>query len=128
MADPVQVVADHSECLALAPIAFRTKCKVLSQRQEWMTEMGKGKKGKKSDDSKPDECAGKSLLQLMWEELDTIMERLMTEGAANEDDRGMALGVAYCIALVTNPYHVDIEAVREEAMERWQEKYGDDEG
>lgn len=123
--DAVQAVADHHECLALAPVAHRVRCKVLAQRLEMMTPMGKGKKAlKKQAMEEAPSCAGKSLLEIMWEELDTIVERMMA-GAGAEDDKGMALGVAYCIAVVTNPYYVNVEAVREEAMERWEEKHGE---
>jgi len=64
-------------------------------------------------------CNGKSLYEMMWEELDAIVERLMA-GAASEEDKGRAQGVAFCIATVQNPYRPNIEAVREEAMRRWE--------
>lgn len=114
--DAVEMVADAHECLALAPIAHRTQCKVLSQRGDIMS---------KKDFLRANEdasCAGKSLLELMWEELDETMDRLMVPGAAAETDKGQALGIAWCIALVTNPYHVNMEAIREEALERWEER------
>lgn len=64
-------------------------------------------------------CSGKSILELLWEELDRIVERIMAD-AGDEDDKGRALGTAYSIAVIQNPYRPNIEAVRREAMERWE--------
>lgn len=69
-------------------------------------------------------CGGKSILEMMWDELDAIVERLMGGGAA-EDDKGRAQGVAMCIALVENPYLPDVERVREQAMDRWETQNAD---
>jgi hypothetical protein len=64
-------------------------------------------------------CKGKSILEMMWEELDAIVERLMGGGAA-EEDTGRAQGVAYAIAVIENPYLPDMERIRNEAMDRWE--------
>lgn len=70
-------------------------------------------------------CHGKSILEMLWEELDGIVERLMADGeAADGQDVGRAQGVAYAIAVIENPYHVDIERVRAEAMDRWEADNG----
>lgn len=95
--------------------------------------------------------AGMSVLDILWQELDDIMDQLMEEGApdkaslakavmsgsytiaeasAEADEwydalkewgelRGQAQGVAYAIALVTNPYAADVPAVKAEAKARW---------
>ena len=66
-------------------------------------------------------CGGQTILELLWQELDAIMERLMTDQEAEDDrDPGRAEGVAYCIAVMQNPYLPNIDAVREQAMERWE--------
>lgn len=70
-------------------------------------------------------CQGKSILEMLWDELETIVERLMA-GAEAEDDKGRALGTAYAIAVIENPYLPDIERVRKEAMRRWEAEHGDD--
>jgi len=67
----------------------------------------------------PGTCGGKTMLELFWEELMTVYERLMT-GQEAEDDVGIAQGVAYCIAVACNPYRPDIDAVRAQAAERWE--------
>ena len=64
-------------------------------------------------------CNGKSILEMLYEELDAIVERLMA-GAASEEDKGRAQGVAYAIAVIENPYMPNIERVREAAMDRWE--------
>lgn len=68
--------------------------------------------------------AGPSLLEMMWEVLDSIVDRLSEEGAAAEDgqDVGRAQGVANCIAIVQQPYSPDIMAVRAQAAERRAER------
>lgn len=66
-------------------------------------------------------CGGKSILEMLWDELDAIVERLQAD--ASDDlaaDRGRAQGVAYSIAVIQNPYLPNIEAVRAEAMDRWE--------
>lgn len=67
-------------------------------------------------------CGGKTILEMLWEELDSVMERLMT-GAVAEDGRdpGRAEGIAYAIALMQNPYQPNIDHVRMQAMARWEE-------
>lgn len=112
--------ADAGECIALAPIAYRTICKVLSQRLEMMTV----KKGKEEFSSEPGACAGKTLLEIMWDELDHLVDNLCDEGSEAEDglDKGRADGVAFCIALITNPYRPDMPAIKAEAMDRRAER------
>lgn len=84
--------------------------------------------------------AGRSLLEILWEELDAIMERLMTEGQPHTpvedefyqqdldawrewgEERGKAQGVAYAIAVITNPYEVSVQAIKREAARRWETK------
>lgn len=93
--------------------------------------MGKGKKGKKQKRQGREgdkSCAGKSLMEHMWDELDAIVARLMSEDGAAEDgkDPGRAEGVAWCISLFSQPYYPDIDSVREEAMRRYEEAEGDE--
>lgn len=71
-------------------------------------------------------CGGKSIFEMLWEELDAIVERLQA-GASDdvEADKGRAQGVAFAIATIQNPYLPNIEAVRNEAMDRWEAQNGD---
>lgn len=73
-------------------------------------------------------AAGRTLLQILWEELDRVMDVIRSEGkpagSKPEDHkawgerRGQAQGVAYAIAVITNPYAPSLPAVRKVAMER----------
>ncbi len=66
-------------------------------------------------------CAGRSIKEILEGELDDIIERMMT-GQAADDDKGKAQGVAYCIAVFTNPYSPNVPAIKNEAMLRWEDK------
>lgn len=88
--------------------------------------------------------AGKTLLEIIWEDLDRVMDILMEgiipqypnanrtlrfswkqqaeEWQAYGEERGQAQGLAYAIAVLTNPYHVDVDNIRLEAMKRWQQR------
>lgn len=65
---------------------------------------------------------GPTLLEALWNEMDSLMERLMT-GQTNEDggDRFRAEELAWVIAIVTNAYNPSMDMVRAEAMTRWNE-------
>lgn len=73
------------------------------------------------------ECGGQSILGMFWDELDTIMERLMAgDGAEADGDKDRAYQLAWCIAVTENPYHINVDRVRREAVARWEAKYGED--
>ncbi len=100
--------------------------------------MGKQKKGKKAEDLLPEieanreqanpeppkkpKHAGPSILELLWAEMDRLMEGLMT-GADAEDggDKFRAEELAFCLAVFTNPYEPNIDSIREETVRRWEE-------
>lgn len=91
-------------------------------------------------------CKGRSLLEILWEELDDIMDRLMADGKparrgswdgpGNHDEwraftqswleygeeRGQAQGVAYAIAVIENPYQPSVPNVKARAVDRWEER------
>lgn len=71
---------------------------------------------------------GPSIIEMMWEELDRLVAFILDElGAAEETQnaKAQALGVAYCIALLQNPYTARlsredaVNSVRQRAMERY---------
>lgn len=83
--------------------------------------------------------AGMSILERCWQELDDIMDQIMEEGEPEVDPakqpttaatryrqwgelRGQAQGVAYCIAMISNPYEPDLPAIKREAKQRWDER------
>lgn len=81
-----------------------------------------------------------ALFEELWKELDTIVDHIMSEGHPtgrntwNPDSiesmqrqfqeygewRGQAQGVAYALAVLTNPYDPNVDKIRAEAMERWE--------
>lgn len=83
-----------------------------------------------------------ALLEELWRELDTIVELIMSEGEPYfpgaertrteswkqqaeawqqyGEWRGQAQGLAYALAVLTNPYQPDVDAIRKEAMQRWE--------
>ena len=67
---------------------------------------------------------GKSLLDLLWEQMDQFVDAV--QEPVNQDEfenaKGRAHGMAVAIALVTNPYHPDVDTIKSEAMERWAER------
>jgi hypothetical protein len=65
-------------------------------------------------------CGGQTILELLWQEMMVVYERLMT-GQAAEHDVGIAQGIAYSIAIMQNPYRPSIDDVREQASQRWEE-------
>lgn len=69
--------------------------------------------------------SGKSILDLLWEKLDALVDKIKEDGAGYEDyDTGHALGLAEGIAFIEDPYSQDVDDVRTEAMRRWQERQG----
>lgn len=84
--------------------------------------------------------SGKTLLARMWEELDVTYDRIMGLQTASQAKKrkvresvdpldilaaqNYALGLAFCIAQVQSPYQPSIDAVREQAAERWEDRDG----
>ena len=69
---------------------------------------------------------GPSILELLWRELDDQMGKLialMDQGWGESDpvrrgQSGHCLGLAKAIAILTNPYDPDVNAIRAEAVRR----------
>lgn len=102
--------------------------------------------------SKNDHLRGLSIIDLLWVDLDDTMDILMApcrrcaklagahphvEGRKYCNDpvlkdydldysiqeyKGRAQGVAYALALMSNPYLSDVAAVRAKAKERWKQR------
>ena len=71
---------------------------------------------------------GASLLDTMWEDLVSCIDRLMKREDLDmsESDairlQGRAEGVAWCLAVMTqSPRPIDINMIKVEAMDRWRE-------
>lgn len=99
--------------------------------------------------------AGMSVLDIVWQELDDVMDLLMEQGTPEKgrgglagdfehknnptearilaeewfntlkewgELRGQAQGLAFAIAVLTNPYAADVPTVKKEAMARWEKR------
>lgn len=65
----------------------------------------------------------KSLQEVYWDELDRLMELLMSDHETEvprEILAAEARGVAFAIAHIQDPYAPSVDAVRAEALERWE--------
>jgi hypothetical protein len=66
-------------------------------------------------------CGGKTLYDMIWDEMMVVTDRLIGAGeAADPDDVGAARSLAWVIAVMQNPYLPNVDAVREQVMERWE--------
>lgn len=66
-------------------------------------------------------CGGTSLYEMIWDEMMTITDRLMT-GQETDDDVGAARATAYVLAIMQNPYRPNVEAVKQQVMDKWYEE------
>ena len=123
--------SDHRCCLR-SP-ADRERCKVAWERDELMDVWKAAEVASRLADDELAEssrqrreyraCGGKSLLEQMEDELDLLMVRLMVGDAVGDlKVAGEALGFARCIAFVRNPFHPDVDGVRQAAMDRYQDR------
>lgn len=66
--------------------------------------------------------AGMSIFDRIMDELDTVINRLMSGDGAAEDGRDPGRAEAYtmALALIRNTYQPDYEQEKERAMERWE--------
>jgi hypothetical protein len=114
--------ADPSECIAHAPVAWRVQCKVLRERERLM---GRNADTRNARQEFGESCGGKSIRELMEDRLDDIIDEVMALGddePAPEDWKlkGEGRGVAWCIALILQPYNPDVDDVMNDAMLRYE--------
>ncbi len=69
-------------------------------------------------------CSGRSILEILWEQLDSMYAALLDareHPSENHHDirlSGVCRGFAYCIATIQAPYEPDVKAVLREMKER----------
>src|SRR6266545_6428720 len=98
-----------------------TRCLVLRERHELMRKRKtKEEEERERIESNKGSCQGRSILEIMEDELDLVVMKLMTK-KENEDggDKYRAEGLGLAIAIIRNPYIPDLEDVRERAMFRY---------
>lgn len=68
--------------------------------------------------------AGRSILEMLWKELDFQLCKLMALAYETQEQgsaqQGHCLGLAKAIAIMTNPYDPDVDEIRREAMKRYE--------
>jgi len=82
-------------------------------------------------------CAGRSIIEILWEYLDAEVEKV-EDMADIEDDggdhadwheyglaQGGAQALARAIAVMRNPYAPDVYAIKIEAMDRYDDRVGE---
>jgi len=94
--------------------------------------------------------AGKSIIEIIWEDMDDTMDLLKEGGIPDSrldpreggwedhlkelmddmktygEERGRAQGLAYALAVLTNPYAVNVDEIKREALKRWKERHEND--
>ena len=113
--------ADHDCCLWMIGSIKTPQCIVTKQKEMIMGR----RKGADTIDSEPGDCAGRSILEMIEDELDKTFEWLKgnLEGQderAIENAKGKAQGYAESLAIIRNPYYPNVNAVKAEAVERWE--------
>lgn len=72
----------------------------------------------------PGSFTGPSIRELTFQKLDEVMDRLMDARLDGQDplqaDIHEAKGLATALAIFSNPYNPNIDAIRAEAVERWE--------
>lgn len=70
-------------------------------------------------------CGGKTLYEMIWDEMLVVTDRLIGIADAgaepDPDDVGAARSLAWVIAVMQNPYLPNVDSVREQTMQRWEE-------
>ena len=77
--------------------------------------------------SKPARFGGKSLIEKMWDELDDTVGLIQDEGPSSDVKAGLkkyAEGIAFCIAVMAEPYFTSVKGVSVEALRRWKMRTG----
>lgn len=64
--------------------------------------------------------SGGSIRDTIWQQLDEVTMRLM-DGMPEPDDKGRAQGLAMALAIFRNPYDPPLDAIRDEAVERYED-------
>lgn len=70
------------------------------------------------------DCGGDTIMDIIWREMMVVTDRLIgiqdSDEEPDPDDVGAARSLAWVLAVMQNPYLPNVEAVREQVMERWE--------
>lgn len=99
------------------------KCIIYEQRREIMSKASYLRGGETDGFS----CAGRSLLEMLEDELDESFDRLMDGTYADDPEnlnkcKGRAEGLTAAIAIIRGPYAPNIDATKGQAVARFQDR------
>lgn len=115
-----------TQCLSIAGSKDSPVCAILGSRDHLVVKLWKVGREKYMDREEQylAYCNDRSVKEIMEDELDSILERLMTPGseAADGQDKGRAESLCWAIALIDNPYAPNMVAVKGKMMVRYERK------
>lgn len=114
-----------TQCLSIGGFQNSPVCAILASRDHLVVKLSKIGKEKYMDriDQYEKYCEDRSVKEIMEDELDTIMDRLMNDGgAADGRDPGRGESLSWAIALVENPYAPNMDKIKGEAMLRYERR------
>jgi len=110
------------ECLSVAGKMESPVCAVLASRDHLVVKLHKiGKEKYMSRGNYEAYCMDRSVVEIMEDELDSIISRLMDDGgAADGRDPGRGESLSWAIALIENPFAPNMDHVKNKAMLRYE--------
>lgn len=70
------------------------------------------------------DCGGETIMELIWREMLVVTDRIIGVQESGEEpfhgDLGEARALAWVLAVMQNPYLPNVDSVREQVMERWE--------
>jgi hypothetical protein len=114
-----------TQCLSIAGSKDSPVCAILASRDHLVVKLHKiGKERYMSRGDYEAYCEDHSVKEIMEDELDVIIWRLMEqdESAADGQDKGRGESLSWAIALVDNPYAPNMDIVKNKAMLRYERK------
>lgn len=115
-----------THCLSIAGSKDSPVCAILGSRDHLVVKLWRIGKERYMDREAQYEsyCKDRSVKEIMEDELDSICDRLMSEGgeAADGQDKGRAESLCWAIALIENPYAPNMVAVKGKMMLRYERR------
>lgn len=111
-------------CLSIAGSQGSPVCAILGSRDHLVVKLWKVKNYMDRQAQYESYCNDRSVKEIMEDELDSIIDRLMTPGseAADGRDPGRAESLCWAITLIENPYAPNMDHAKNKAMLRYERK------
>ena len=120
--------ADATCCLSRKGSIHDGRCIIYEQREEIMSKAS-WLRGHEMDGFS---CAGRSLLEIIEDELDDSFDALMDKDNGYDEEtlnkaKGRAEGLTFAIAIIKGPYAPNIDAIKGQAVERYRDRQAEKE-